>query len=97
MGDDGDKKRPNLARRLDAAVRGLPKSNYWSGISKDVGKYLLMGAFVAPFFGIAGNSTSLFLSVLGMLIAAMLLYVGYWLDPAEHVGTAGRIGDKNET
>ena len=96
MGDDGDKKRPNLARRLDAAVRGLPKSNYWSGISKDTGKYLLMGAFVAPFFGIASNSISLFLSVFGILFAAVLLYVGYWTDPQEHPGRSELQGGKYE-
>ena len=96
MGDEEQKKREGLLRRLDGVIRQLPKSAYWSGISKDVGKYLLMGAFVAPFFGIASNGTSLFLSMLGMLIAVMLLYVGYWLDPTEHVSTAGRAGDKNE-
>ena len=86
MGDEDQEKREGPLRRLDAAIRHLPKSAYWSGICKDIGKYLLMGAFVAPFFGIASNSISLFLSGFGILSAAVLLYVGYWIDPQEHLG-----------
>lgn len=70
-------------RRFDSLLRRLPKSAYWSGVCKDVGKYVLLGAAVAPFFGLESKVTSFSLSVFGLLIAALLLYLGYRLDPDE--------------
>ena len=70
-------------RRLDDWLKRLPKSAYWSSLCKDIGKYLLLGAAIAPAFGIDSKATSLLLRVIDLFVAVAPLYVGYRVDPGE--------------
>ena len=83
-GDDPEETEPpSFWRRLDNRLKRLPESAYWSGLCKDIGKYLLLGAVIAPFFGLDSKVVSVSLSVIGLFVAVALLYVGYRVDPGE--------------
>ena len=82
-GDDDETPPRTWLGWLREAIDGLPRSAYWSGILKDIGKLLLLGAAIAPFFGLDGKVASLSLSLFGALAALVILYVGYLVDPNE--------------
>ena len=43
----------------------------------------MLGAAVAPFFGIDNKAMSVSLSAMGLLIAVLILYIGFRIDPDE--------------
>lgn len=82
-GEEEEFERPSLSRWLADRFRRPHKSKYWSDVCKDIGKYVLVGAVVAPFFGIGGASSSWVLSLLALAIEVGVLYTGSRLDPGE--------------
>ena len=82
-GEDDGERPARLWQRIDRLIGRLPPSAYWSDVLKDVGKYILLGAAIAPYFGFDNRVKSAALSGLGLLAAAVILYVGSRIDPDE--------------
>jgi hypothetical protein len=81
--EDEEIERQSLPRRLSGWIRRPRKSKYWSDVCKDLGKYVLVGAVVAPFFGICSVSESSIIGLLALAIGAGFLNAGSKLDPGE--------------
>ena len=59
------------------------KSKHWSGVCKNLGKYILTGGAAAPFFGIGGAVLSWALLAGALAFGGAIPYAGYKFSPDE--------------